>query len=715
MRRLSVMIWISTAAVFGLIFPIPHTLASHPSSVFLRDNLPHSAASYATNCKNAPNPIVAENCLPGDDGWILTQYTDEIALYTSQDSVNLGENLDFFIHSAGADYALAIYRNGYYGGLGGRLLQKVDDMPGQSQPPCDRIDDNTGLATCSRWSVSYSLSIPDDWVSGIYIATITRRDNGDQNYTIFVVRDDDRDSDILYQMSVTTFQAYNQYGGKSVYSHISSICPTVADAPRAVKVSLNRPYYQPQFIPNMYFRAEYPMVRWLEAQGYDVTYSTSLDTHRSGKPGAHNELLDHKLFLDVGHDEYWSQEMHDAIEQARDAGVNIGFFTSNTSYWRIRFEPDPLTGEPDSVMVTYKTTESGPPDPSGIPTGTWRDPQGANAPENSLIGMIYIGDNDEMFFPLRVTADHASDRIYRHTGLDKMPPGTYLNIGHQVIGWEWDAVVDNGLTPDGVEVLADTSVYGALLTDAGDHNNNVMVAANVQMSRYTAPSGAIVFASGTIQWSWGLGANGLDAADPDPYITQMTYNILADMDAQPTTPSDDLVLDGDTAPPERPRPEFLSLKDAHPPVISNLQAAVDGDNVTITWNTDVEATGQLWFGERAGYVSDSKGSNTLYTTQHSFTVPGLEANYSHFFKVVSVGRNWQIAISDEGEFATGNISLSRQIADAAMPVIQSVGCWVKSNRAESTPFVLVASAIGAVLFWRSVVTLWRRKGRLRRA
>src|SRR6185369_9358911 len=121
-------------------------------------------------------------------------------------------------------------------------------------------------------------------------------------------------------------------------------------------------YQAPMSEYNLYFHGEYPMVSWLEQQGYDVTYSTNLDTHRSGKKGEHNELLDHKIFLSSGHDEYWSQEMHDAVLEARDAGVNLAFFSSNVSYWRIRFEDDPLTGQPDRTMVTYKTTQSGFPD-----------------------------------------------------------------------------------------------------------------------------------------------------------------------------------------------------------------------------------------------------------------------------------------------------------------------------------------------------------------
>lgn len=681
-----------------------------PLATQLLDNLPHEPAAYAAACANPANPVVAENCRPGTDAWIIRNHTQEISLYPAVDSVNLGGSLDFFVQSAGAAYSLSIYRNGYYAGLGGRLVQHVANLPGQWQPACIQYP-LVGLGTCSRWLVSYTLAIPTDWVSGIYIAVMRRLDTGGENYTVFVVRDDQRDSAILYQQSVATYQAYNQYAGKSLYSHISSICPTVAEQPRAVKVSLNRPYYQPQTVPNLYFRAEYPMVRWLEAQGYDVTYSTSMDTHRSGKAGARNELLDHPVFLAVGHDEYWSKEMRAAITAARDAGVHLGFFTSNTSFWRIRFEPDPVTGEPDSVMVTYKTTESGPPDPGGEPTTTWRDPQGANDPENSLQGVMYVGDNGAFFFPLRITAARVSDRIYRNTGLEAMPPNTYVDVGDQIVGWEWDAVVDNGRTPDGLTILAETPVYGSLLQDAGNYVNNRLSPALVHTTRYVAPSGAIVFATGTIQWSWGLGARGLVAVEPDPTISQMTYNLLSDMDAQPATPAG-IVLDGDLPPLDRPLPDFLPLDLARPPVISDVQTALDGDSVTITWDTDVEAIGQLWFGERTGYVNDNKVIDQDYVTRHSLTVTGLQSNRTYFFKITSIGRNWASTISEEYQFATGSISLKHQLSDTFLPLVKSVGCWVKTNPADSIPLILAASAFSAVLGFRLVVTIGRRRSKL---
>lgn len=130
--------------------------------------------------------------------------------------------------------------------------------------------------------------------------------------------------------------------------------------------------------------------------------------------------------------------MHDAILAARDAGVNLAFFSSNVSYWRIRFEDNALTGQTERIMVSYKTAQSGLPDPSGNPTTTWRDPNGVNDPENGLIGQMYIGDNGTLFFPIRVSAEQVKDPIYRNTGLQSIPANSVVNLGEQHVGWEWD-------------------------------------------------------------------------------------------------------------------------------------------------------------------------------------------------------------------------------------------------------------------------------------
>ncbi len=672
----------------------------------------------AASCNDKPdNPVAAENCLPGSADWQMRNYLGDIEGYVSDGSVNLGEKIDFFVNTTAPTFDILIFRSGYYGGAGGRLVQTISDLAGKAQPTCNRYED-TGLRTCSNWVSSYTLSIPTDWVSGVYVIKLLRHDTGGENYIQFVIRDDSRKSTILYQESLSTFTAYNSYAGKSTYYWNSDVCLTVADSTRAVKVSLNRPeahaiFTDPNNYLNTYFRAEYPMVRWLEEQGYDVTYSTSLDTHRSGKPGAHNALLDHKVFLSVGHDEYWSQEMHDAITVARDAGVSIGFFSSNTSYWRVRFEPDPVTNEPDSVMVTYKTTESGGPDPSGHPTGTWRDPEGVNNPENSLLGVMYIGDNDKMYFPLRLSSEYTSDRLYRHTGLQDMPADSFIDVGDQIIGWEWDSTVDNGLVPQDLQVITDTPVYGFMLKDAGRYTNGNVDVGNATATRYIAPSGAIVFASGSIQWSWGLGAHGLEVVPPDPYISQMTYNVFADMGAQPTTPSANIILDGSDAPdPALPTDKIKSVSDVKAPVISNVQASVDGTSATITWTTDVDSTGQVWYGTEPDHVITPAAIDTSFSQNHSLVVTGLTLGTTYYLKVTSVDHDWAHTISDESSFVIPAGSFSQRLQGTFNPLVKRGACWVRANQIGAI-FLVILGVVIVVLLIAPLIIL-RRRARLKR-
>ncbi len=277
-------------------------------------------------CDHPANPIVAENCKPGTNGWRITRRLGDIEGFASATSLNPGETIKLYINTTGPEYDLFIYRSGYYSGTGGRLMHEAKGIRGQAQPTCQTIR-STGLVSCSNWSTSYELTIPAEWISGVYLVKLVRSDSGGENFIHFIVREDQRSSDILTQLSVTTYLAYNPYGDKSAYSSLSwDYCPTVADAPRAVKVSFDRPNSWPPVFQNSYFWTDYPLIFWLKSQGYDVTYQTNIDTHRSGKPSEENFLLDHRTFLSSGHDEYWSQEMRDAVTSARDAGVHLGIF-----------------------------------------------------------------------------------------------------------------------------------------------------------------------------------------------------------------------------------------------------------------------------------------------------------------------------------------------------------------------------------------------------
>lgn len=649
-------------------------------------------------CISPANPIVAENCEPGTGDWMITNFSEDIKGYAYPPTVNRGEKVDIFVDTVVPSFDIFIYRSGYYDGAGGRLMATVEDVAGKAQPACDHNLD-TGLTSCATWEVSHSLEVPEDWVSGVYIAKLVRPDGG-EGYALFVVRDDTRDADILYQQSLFTYHAYNNYGGKSVYTFNSGFCDTISGAERGVKVSMRRPYPGDMSnggnFYNNYFRVEFPMVRWLEAQGYDVTYSTNLDTHRSGVEGADNELLDHRMFLVSGHDEYWTQEMRDAITAARDAGVHIGFFGANIAYWRVRLEPDPWTGEPDSVIVTYKTTEDGIPDPSGHPTGTWRDPEGVDDPENALLGVMYVGDNDTYYYPLRVTAELGKDRVYRHTDLQSMPEGTYINLGDEVIGWEWDGVVENSHSPEGLVVLSETPVFGIKLNDAGNFYNASSGYTVANAARYTAPSGAVVFASGTIQWSWGLGAHGIEVVEVDPYIQQITYNILADMDVMPVTPVESLILDGEEGMITSPEETFLPLEVEEEPAVSNVTVETSAGSYgmvpSFTWESNLEATGQLWLGEESGHVIEPSGVSDEYSLEHEIVQDdiGLRPGTEYYYKLMSVDERGRVVATEERSFVTGG-SLPLQGRFLLRDTFRSVRCWVEANA------VLVLAIVALVL------------------
>src|SRR2546427_737698 len=342
----------------------------------------------------AQNPIVIENQQPGTSQWqIGTKGTDavgQIKGYASATSVNKGENITFFVRTnvstnPAQTYTIDVYRMGWYQGLGGRLMQHIGPLNGIQQPTCP-TDATTGMIEC-QWAPSYTLATQTSWTSGIYLALLTNAEMY-QNYIVFVVRDDSRVAPLLYQQPVTTYQAYNDYPfdnatGKSLYGYNSYGATTVTGGTNAAKVSFDRPYLGDGTGIDWgasVFSWEINFVRWMEKSGYDVTYATDVDTHTDG-----GRLLNYRGFLSVGHDEYWSKPMYDAVVAARDAGVNLAFFGGNAIYWQVRFEPS-SSGVPNRVLVCYRNASLDPIADPSLKTVLWRDPP-LNRPEQTLIGV----------------------------------------------------------------------------------------------------------------------------------------------------------------------------------------------------------------------------------------------------------------------------------------------------------------------------------------
>ncbi len=471
------------------------------------------------------NPIRIENAKPGDMGWQIDGAVSgdgEIEGYASRTSVLLGQAIDFYVSTQDPSFELTVYRIGWYNGAGGRKMTDTITLPGRDQRMRRFEDPESGLIEAD-WQRSYRLRIPRDWTSGVYVVKLVSdgTNTGDRymSYIIFVVRDRNSEADYLFQTSVTTYQAYNNWGGKSLYSFNST------DGQPAYKVSFNRPYTDVWggAGAGQFFAWEVNMLRFLEREGYDVTYATNIDTHRDRRM-----LLRHKAFLSVGHDEYWSWRMRSNVERACNQGVNLAFFGANNCYWQIRFERSQLTRKPFRTMVSYKEA-AGEQDPLALDgkryndrliTTRWRDKllNHRPRPEEALIGVMYHGDPVDG----DVVISNAEHWVYTGTGAQN---GDRLR---GLLGYETDASF--GYAPSGTEIIA--------------HSPDPWGYADMTVYEWE-PSGAIVFAAGTIQWSWGLDSSDIYPSRESPVAQQMTRNILARfVGEEPGGPAPDSDQDG---------------------------------------------------------------------------------------------------------------------------------------------------------------------------
>ncbi len=307
------------------------------------------------------------------------------------------------------------------------------------------------------------------------------------------------------------------------------------------------------------------MVRFLERNGYDTSYIAGVDTDRYG-----SLLTNHKTFLSVGHDEYWSGAQRANVEKARDAGVNLMFLSGNEVYWRTRYEPS-IDGANTSyrTLVCYKETWAGfKNDPSPESTGTWRDPRfastsnGGGLPENRLTGTVYQSNFTDL--ALQVPAAMGKQRMWRNTTVANQSAGQTATLAPHTVGYESDEDRDNGSRPPGlIRTSQTTGPTDQLLTDFG--NTTVKGTTTHSTTLYRASSGALVFGAGTVQWTWGLDSeHDSDGTPPaaDPRMQQAQVNLLADMGAQPASLQPDLVAatasTDSTAPPSRsPHPRTV--------------------------------------------------------------------------------------------------------------------------------------------------------------
>jgi hypothetical protein len=442
------------------------------------------------------NPIQIENAKRGTTAWrirLVAQHALEGC--ASEASLLPGQALHLHVSSgARFRYRVQVYRIGWYGGTGGRHMRCGRCRTHFGWPrPIPVPDPNSGLLRLS-WPVTDVVPIRPDWVSGYYLADLVVRSgrrSGRGSWVPFVVREPPtRDAAILVQASVNTWQAYNAWGGRSLYWNHTGIGDN--------HVSFDRPYNL-RGAPTMGGPGanlppawEFPLARFLERNGYDVAYTTDIDTDRNPA-----ELLAHKIVMTSGHDEYWTKAMRDGFTHARDRGVNLVFVGANTGYWQMRYADNRRT------IVEYRNADRDPqPDPT-LKTVKFRD-LATPRPECKLLGVQYgeIGNAD-----------------YTAVGAGTTPPDPWFvgtgfkgaDVLHGLVGYEYDTRYDNCPTRGPSTDLFHATIPNHLNADA---------------VRYTAPSGAKVFSAGSVRFAVALDDL---TGHGDVRLQRFMRNALADM------------------------------------------------------------------------------------------------------------------------------------------------------------------------------------------
>ena len=430
-----------------------------------------AADSPARTSNTTPDGIAAENAKPGTPGWAVPDQAAvwaKVSGWADHVSAQRGESVGLYVSTGAPSFYVEAVRLGWYGGVGGRSVWRSGVIPGVRQAPA-RVDASTGMRD-APWQKSTDVVVGQDWTTGMYVLKLVSADGG-QSMVPLVVRDDASHSDLLISSAVTTWQAYNGWGGASLYTG----GPREDPAQRARVVSFDRPYDGNG--TGELFGREDRFISMAEAIGLDVSYTTDVDV--DGHPEL---LLNHRAFVAPTHDEYWTKSMRDGVEGARDHGVNLVFMGANASFRRIRLEPSNIGAQRHEV--NYRVARDDPlygKDNAQVTT-SWRDPPDAR-PESSMIGDYYDCNPVDASM---VIAENSS-WIFAGTGWkngDQLP---------HVVGNEYDRVTPEAPTPIDIEVVAHSPVVCH-----GRHSFS-------DMTYYTAPSGAGVFATGTFGWEPHLG------------------------------------------------------------------------------------------------------------------------------------------------------------------------------------------------------------------
>ncbi|MGC1242247.1 MAG: N,N-dimethylformamidase beta subunit family domain-containing protein [Chryseosolibacter sp.] len=459
------------------------------------------------------NIILRENHNEGTSDWLIEVPEKRCPLpdhqwcrrpqiegYCSNTSYAAGDSLKIFVSTNPASpYTLDLYRMGYYGGKGGRLMKSVGELQGRPQHVPGAGKDN--LIECD-WDVAYSMVIPDDWVSGVYIGKLTALQDSSQSYVVFIVKDT-RNASVTFQCSDLTWQAYNRFPyWHSMYDEGQNPWANTDGA----RISFDRPYnlyvnnLPSEFNPlsngaGEFFLWEFPLAFWLEREGYDVTYISNTDTHSDA-----DGLLRTKVFLSVGHDEYWTHQMFQNVMRARDEGVSLMFLGGNSVDGTVYLDS---SSDNRSNRITGR-----------LPERDFKNEEALMG--NTSYGVGYAD----------VAIKNAGHWVFDGTGIKEN------DTIQDLVGWEYH----------GYPLKKDSTLRVLGLGKIEPNKHGDPEAPDHAMVIYTAAKGNFVFNAGTCFWSLplssppgyqnpvndqgALGKQIIDFTNEDPRIQGITRNLL---------------------------------------------------------------------------------------------------------------------------------------------------------------------------------------------
>lgn len=496
--------------------PVIHTIMGSFSRVRRLGSLAGSALlfvacnSATTSGPSGPRRSVAqENSRQGDPSWYVlpSQWAPQaqLAAWASPYAARFGDNIDLFIHATNGPVNVRVYRLGWYRGAGGRLFAQQPKVSAAAQPSC--TPPFPGPVRCP-WSVTTRVAIGNDWVSGLYLVRIDDA-TGRTAYAPFVLTDT-RPAPFIGIVPQFTWQAYNKYGGSSLYTPGAGDSSEAQLGAFAHFVSFERPFGTGgggSLVFADFKSHDLRDIRFLERNGYDLTYASDLDLTSAGRGVPHptNGLV----FL--GHDEYWTYGERSTVERMRDAHTHLAFLSGNIGYWNIRLSSGTVTSRSGHEITCYKFDA----DPGATAdtevTTLFRLPP-LNRPENSLVGVEYVvGTQTTPLQALVVSDTSVGAEASAFLQAASLHPGDALR---NQVAVEGDRIIPPG-TPAGLQVIFRSPIVPKF---------HVPYAPFYYTTFYVAHSGAGVFAAGDVEYGRGLDA--FHGTAENPGLEALTKAVL---------------------------------------------------------------------------------------------------------------------------------------------------------------------------------------------